>query len=153
MDKIAKQEDSSLLSGLSHRPRLCTQGQESRSKSELILLQGTKRDDFVGPTETTELYSAGPLEIQIEGAEESANLIYNIGWLDNGEARNALEKCPSLFVDAECLAEEITLCQNNIMYITAKGTVLKVSWRCESDQCGDKDIWRTSTSRARKSRV
>ncbi|KAH2461719.1 hypothetical protein KXW63_009245 [Aspergillus fumigatus] len=65
----------------------------------------------VGPKETSEPYSAGPLEIVIESITGSSSHSYCIEWLDDREAKEAREK--ALLIDVEEINEEITLCEQN----------------------------------------
>lgn len=146
---IAKPEGNDSLRDLSHKPYLRTQRQRQsiRSRSDLVLLQGSKKYGFLGPKGTSELYFAGPLEIQIECTAESTNLVYYIEWLDNEEATKARGKSSSLpLVDAERLEGEVTLRHDNNIYVTTRDTVLKVSWTNENDQHGEMDMRLTPTS-------
>ncbi|KAH1298372.1 hypothetical protein KXX11_007030 [Aspergillus fumigatus] len=86
----------------------------------------------VGPKETSEPYSAGPLEIVIESITGSSSHSYCIEWLDDREAKEAREK--ALLIDVEEINEEITLCEQNPLYMTARGAILRLSWTSEKAQ-------------------
>lgn len=96
------------------------------------ILQGSRIFGNVGPKETSEPYSAGPLEIVIESITGSSSHSYCIEWLDDREAKEAREK--ALLIDVEEINEEITLCEQNPLYMTARGAILRLSWTSEKAQ-------------------
>lgn len=71
------------------------------------------------PEETSQLYSAGPLEIQIEDATGSKGLTYYVQWLDN-EATTREESTSNTVFDAECLEGEVALHEQNTLSVIAK---------------------------------
>jgi hypothetical protein len=106
--------------------REANRGPESNS----IILQGSGIFGRVGPKETSEPYSAGPMEIVIEDIAGSSSHSYRIEWLDDKETKNAREE--ALLIDVEEIEEEITLCEHNPLYMTARGAILRLTWTSEN---------------------
>ncbi|KNG82401.1 hypothetical protein ANOM_009422 [Aspergillus nomiae NRRL 13137] len=133
-DKFVKPEVSDSDS-TSSRPRyFCPEQQKAGSRSDVALLQGSKKLDSIGPKETSEFYCAGSLEMQVECIADFASFKYSIEWLNYEEAIKAREKGVSLpLIDAEYIEGEVTLCHSNTLYISMRDTVLKICWSREEE--------------------
>ncbi|KAE8406232.1 hypothetical protein BDV37DRAFT_270133 [Aspergillus pseudonomiae] len=113
---------------------LCPEQQKAGSRSDVALLQGSKKLDSIGPKETSEFYCAGSLEMQVECIADFASFKYSIEWLNYEEAIKAREKGVSLpLIDAEHIEGEVTLCHSNTLYISMRDIVLKICWSREEE--------------------
>jgi len=110
---------------------------ESTSCEDYALLQGQTLSKCIKADRSSPLYTAGPLEVQIEystGQDLSAsnshlsNLAYSLEWLTVDEAERALEQSPAFMFDAESLEGEISHKVDDLktFYITARGSILKI---------------------------
>ncbi|PKX96418.1 nucleic acid/nucleotide deaminase domain-containing protein [Aspergillus novofumigatus IBT 16806] len=108
----------------------CANSVSGRPDNNSIILQGSGIFGSVGPKETSEPYSAGPLEIVVEDIAGSSSHSYRIEWLDDKETRKA--RGEALLIDVEEIEEEITLCEHNPLYMTARGAILRLSWTSEN---------------------
>ncbi|PLB47584.1 hypothetical protein P170DRAFT_409773 [Aspergillus steynii IBT 23096] len=82
----------------------------------------------ISPSEMSKLYSAGPLEIIIEGLAGSRSVSYHIEWL--GEEETSKTREVGFLVDIEDI-DEITLDGYNPLYVTIRGAILRLSWTSE----------------------
>jgi hypothetical protein len=109
---------------------------DSTSVDNYALRQGQVLPNSVEVNHTSPLYTAGPLEVQIEYSighsritpnNHPTNLSYRVEWLTIDEAERVLEQSSSIF-SAESLEHEISYAidDSNCFYITARGSVLKL---------------------------
>lgn len=89
-----------------------------------FILQGSGISGKIGPSETSESYFAGPLEIIIEIAG-SRSYSYHIEWLSEEEADKT--RGLGFVIDIEAV-NEITLDEYNPLYVTSRGAILRLSW-------------------------
>jgi hypothetical protein len=110
---------------------------DSKSVDNYALLRGQVLSKSVKVNHASPLYTAGPLEVQIEystGPSRIApnshprNLSYSIEWLTVDEAERVLEQDASSIFTAESLEGEISynVDDMNCFYITARGSALKI---------------------------
>ena len=76
---------------------------------------------------TSSLYIAGPLKIEIEYVVGLKSIEYSIEWLTEEDMGKVPEGLHPLF-DAESIVGEVSLQNQNGVYITAKGIMLKLAW-------------------------
>ncbi|KAF4166674.1 hypothetical protein CNMCM6936_006251 [Aspergillus lentulus] len=122
-------ECTNSVSDLPDKSASCITEANPGPESNAIILQGSGISGSVGPKETSEPYSAGPMEIVVEDIAGSSNHSYRIEWLDDKETKKAREG--ALLIDVEEIEEEITLCEHNPLYMTARGAILRLSWTSE----------------------
>ncbi|RAL06558.1 nucleic acid/nucleotide deaminase domain-containing protein [Aspergillus homomorphus CBS 101889] len=90
--------------------------------------QGHKLREAVGPNGTCGPLFAGPFKITIEAGSSSHTV--EIEWLSNMDTETAHET--ALLINVEEIHGEMTL-DDNPLYMTARGKVLRLSWR--NDGC------------------
>ncbi|GFF64624.1 hypothetical protein IFM47457_00753 [Aspergillus lentulus] len=122
-------ECTNSVSDLPDKSASCITEANPGPESNAIILQGSGISGSVGLKETSEPYSAGPMEIVVEDIAGSSNHSYRIEWLDDKETKKAREG--ALLIDVEEIEEEITLCEHNPLYMTARGAILRLSWTSE----------------------
>jgi hypothetical protein len=123
-------ECTNSVSDLPDKSASCIGEANPGPESNLIILQGSGIFGRVGPKETSEAYSAGPLEIVVEDIAGSSSHSYRIEWLDDKETKKA--RGEALLIDVEEIEEEITLCEHNPLYMTARGAILRLTWTSEN---------------------
>lgn len=100
------------------------------------LTRSSREYGLLAPGESSGTYkagSSGPLQIQIEHATGSNNLRYYLEWLSNDEAAEVRGKTSApQVIDTEHLESMVTFYEQNLLYLIAKDTVLKVSWTSET---------------------
>ncbi|RAL12831.1 nucleic acid/nucleotide deaminase domain-containing protein [Aspergillus homomorphus CBS 101889] len=116
------------VSNPSDIPGPCSQQASCELQSSSIILQGSGVFGNSGPSGKSKLYSAGPLEIIVEGLTGSRSVSYHIEWLGEEEANKTREV--GFIVDIENI-DEITLDGHNPLYVTARGAILRLSWTSE----------------------
>lgn len=94
---------------------------------EVVLSQGSRLLGCVDPDRTSPFYIAGPLKIEIEYIVGLKNIEYSIEWLTEEDMGKVPEGLHPLF-DAESIAGEVSLQNQNGVHITAKGTMLRLDW-------------------------
>lgn len=132
MGSVKRSECTNFVSDQPDKSASCIEEAYPEPEKNSTILQGSRIFGNVGPKETSEPYSAGPLEIVIESITGSSSHSYCIEWLDDREAKEAREK--ALLIDVEEINEEITLCEQNPLYMTARGAILRLSWTSEKAQ-------------------
>ncbi|KAF4205058.1 hypothetical protein CNMCM8927_006572 [Aspergillus lentulus] len=125
-------ECTNSVSDLPDKSASCITETNPGPESNSIILQGSGISGSVAPKETSEPYSAGPMEIVVEDIAGSSSHSYRIEWLDDKETKKAREG--ALLIDVEEIEEEITLCEHNPLYMTARGAILRLSWTSEKAQ-------------------
>ncbi|GAQ08746.1 hypothetical protein ALT_6067 [Aspergillus lentulus] len=125
-------ERTNSVSDLPDKSASCITEANPGPESNAIILQGSGISGSVGPKETSEPYSAGPMEIVVEDIAGSSSHSYRIEWLDDKETKKTREG--ALLIDVEEIEEEITLCEHNPLYMTARGAILRLSWTSEKAQ-------------------
>ena len=79
------------------------------------------------PDRISPFYIAGPLKIEIEYIVGLKSIEYSIEWLWKKTRENVPEGLHPLF-DAESTVSEVSLQNQNGVYIAAKGTMLRLTW-------------------------
>ena len=94
---------------------------------EVVLSQGSRLHSCMDSDRTSPLYIAGPLKIEIEYVVGLKSIEYSIEWLTEEDMGKVPEGLHPLF-DAESIVGEVSLQNQNGVYITAKGIMLKLAW-------------------------
>ncbi|KAL4877426.1 hypothetical protein BJY04DRAFT_222175 [Aspergillus karnatakaensis] len=96
------------------------------------LVETLRHSGQLAPEGISPVFKAGslhPLEIQIEHATGSRNIQYQIEWISGEEVNKVQEKgYMPLVVDAERLESIVHVHEQNMLYLTTKGAVVRISW-------------------------
>ncbi|BCS19488.1 nucleic acid/nucleotide deaminase domain-containing protein [Aspergillus puulaauensis] len=80
--------------------------------------------------ESSTFYTAGSIHIQLEHSTGTKNMQYWLKRLDIEEVAKAqAADPPSVVLDAFQLETPVTISDRNVLYLTAKDTVLEIGWR------------------------
>lgn len=93
---------------------------------EVVLSPGSRLHGCMDPDRTS-LYIAGPLKIETEYVVGLKSIEYSIEWLTEEVMGKVPEGLHPLF-DAESIVGEVSLQDQNGVYITVKGTMLRLAW-------------------------
>ncbi|KAF2685019.1 hypothetical protein K458DRAFT_486710 [Lentithecium fluviatile CBS 122367] len=136
-----KTEDAT-TGGKEHMKTLLLNGTASQFPTRITadagrdLIQGVMLSRTIVSGSKSRLFSAGPLEVQIEYTVENAvvshsaseELGYSIEWLTGEEVERLQEYRAASFVDAEALQDDILheLDDQNCLFIAARETAIKI---------------------------
>lgn len=94
---------------------------------EEVLSQGSRLLGCLFPGRASPFYIAGHLEIEIEYVIGLNSIEYSIEWLA-GKDMEKVRGGRHPFLDAESIASEVSLQNQNGLHVMAKGTTLSVVW-------------------------
>lgn len=90
--------------------------------------------------ETSTVYTAGSIHIQLEHSTGIKGLEYWLQLVDIEQVAKAQAADPfSAVFDAIQLEQPVTICDKNVLYLTAKGTVLQIRWHAVANDCASQN--------------
>ena len=102
--------------------------QSDEALVEEILSQGSRLLGHLDPGRVSPFYIAGHLEIEIEYIHGLNSIEYSIEWFA-GKDMEKVRDGRHPFLDAESIASEVSLQNQNGLHVIAKGTMLRVVWQ------------------------